>query len=398
MFRLNNANNQTKLPHIVHLVTWFPTHENHVEGIFIWRHIQVLSRDANTRHFVVRKYDKEVSAWEFLKCFLGIFPYYEYNGLKVITIPTRCKLFRRFFWRYKNWLYKQLLLVLIKKTNPSLLHLHVVYGFAEEALFLQRKYGLHIVISEHMGPFPFDWLWNKELLVLKPMRAAAHVIAVSEAQAKQIEQYTGIQPEVISNVIDAECFNYRPLLLSKKNYDIILVGIYDNHKGADYLLSIWADFLQVYPNSRLHLVGEATEERMNELRKLIIEEKIENQVLFHGKMTPYELASLYRTCDFYVCASQWESFGVSVLEALFTGLPVLSTDCGGVRSFISDSNGIIIQNDRKKETLFNGMLLMISSLNKFNRKAIAKDVAYRFSTENIKHAYYNIYRKLLPGL
>ena len=131
------------------------------------------------------------------------------------------------------------------------------------------------------------------------------------------------------------------------------------------------------------------------LRKKFEKAGIKNVVQFHGQLTGSELCTLYQNSDFYVCSSEWESFGLSALEALFTGLPVLSTNCGGVPDFINSKNGIIIANDQKEETLLNGLLQMTNQLSSFNRKEIAVAVSKKFSNNSIKEKYFSIYKKVL---
>lgn len=386
-----------RIPHILHLVTWYPTAANHVDGIFTRRHIDLLAADSTMLHTVVRKTEEEVPVLTYLKCLLGFFPSEVYEGRKILLFPTRSKLFQKFFWRYKRKFEQRLLHVLKRKLQPSLLHLHVVYGFAEEAVFLHRQYGLPIVVSEHMAPFPFEWLWDKQVQVLAPMQAASAVVAVSEAQAEQIKAVTGVVPEVIANVIDTSAFRYAAAEKTNTGPNLVLVGIYESRKGADYLVEAFGPYLQQFPHATLHFVGTATRERMKELNEQISLSGIAAHVVFHGKLSPGSLAALYRQCDFYVCASEWESFGVSVLEALFTGLPVLSTDCGGVRSFMHEENGVLISNDRKPGSLLNGMLTITAMLPQFDREKIAFDAAERFAPRRIQQAYYTIYKRVLTA-
>jgi L-malate glycosyltransferase len=121
---------------------------------------------------------------------------------------------------------------------------------------------------------------------------------------------------------------------------------------------------------------------------------LQKNVEFHGHLSPSELSSLYQKCDFYVCSSEWESFGLSALEALFTGLPVLSTNCGGVSDFISPGNGILIENDQQPETLRNGLFQMVKLLPDFKRKTIAAEIRSRFSNQHIKEEYNKIYKSI----
>ncbi|HLP36096.1 glycosyltransferase family 4 protein [Lacibacter sp.] len=394
---LPKQNRKDALPVILHFVTWYPSKANEVEGIFTRRHIDAFAENDSFTHIVVRKTEQEVSVYTYLKCLLGFFPTEVYKNRRIVVFPVKSILFRRFFWRFSHVFKAQMLRSLCYKLNPSLLHLHVVYGFAEEAMFLNDQYHLPFIVSEHMAPFPFDWLWDKEMQVVRPMRSASAVIAVSKAQAEQIREYTGIHPAIIPNVVEAAEFFYTPFEKQVSGLEIVLVGIYDSRKGADYVISVFSDFIQQYPGARLHFAGEATTERMTELERQIEEAGLQNQVIFHGKLTPGELCRLYQQCDFYVCASVWESFGLTMLEALFTGLPVLSTDCGGVLDFITEKNGLLISNDRRKETLLEGLLQMPDRLAYFDRAAIAAAAKEQFAKEKIKEQYNAVYHRVLSS-
>jgi glycosyltransferase involved in cell wall biosynthesis len=246
-----------------------------------------------------------------------------------------------------------------------------------------------------MGPFPFEWITDKQGLIIEPMQEAVAIVAVSVAQAKQIKTFTGVDAIVIPNVVNVEEFFYRTHQKTGNCLQLVLAGIYDSNKGADYLLAVLPSFINSHPNTILHLVGNADAERMAALQYQIKEAGIENVVKFHGQLTPTALCELYKQCDFYVCASEWESFGLTMLEALFAGLPVVSTNCGGVLEFMNEQNGILISNDRKEATLLNGLLQMTNQLSAFNRKAISATANKQFSCNMIKDKYYSLYKEVL---
>lgn len=381
---------------VLHLVTWYPSTDDGIDGIFTRRHIELLLADKQYEHIVIQKSNGKFSVIEHLKSLLGSFTKRKIAATEVIQLPVQSVLYDRFFWRYKQALERKQLDKLVKKYKPLLCHLHVVYGFAEEAMYLKKRWGIPFIVTEHMAPFPFDWLKNNRQLVTEPMQAAAVVTAVGKAQAKQIEIHTGVKAVIVHNMVSATEFFYKahaPVDPSAK-LEIVFVGIYDSRKGVDYLLQVFPQFLQQYPNTILHLVGEADEERMKLIDGFVETGKIGSNVKFHGRLAPPDLCKLFHNCDFYVCSSEWESFGVSVLEALFTGLPVLSTDCGGVQEFMRPDNGLLISNDRTEATLLKGMLEMTANLNSFNRESISAITTDRFSGKRIREDFYSIYKQV----
>ena len=55
-----------------------------------------------------------------------------------------------------------------------------------------------------------------------------------------------------------------------------------------------------------------------------------------------DLVAFYHLCDVFVFASYTEGFGLPPLEAMACGVPVVTTECGGVREFASEQNALMI--------------------------------------------------------
>lgn len=384
-------------PLILHLVTWYPESEHDIHGIFTRRHIELLADESIYRHSIVQHSKEPLGIIKVLKSIIGLPLRKKIGRCEVIQLPNQVSYNRRVFGSLQQQLWNLQLKRLIQQLQPSLLHLHVVYGFAKEAMAIHQQWGIPFIISEHMAPFPFEWIQDKERYIRQPMQKASAVVAVGKAQAEQIKNFTGVTAHVIPNVVNPGEFFYKGKAFKSEALQIVLVGIYDERKGADYLLQTFSLFLQSHPGTILHLVGEATEERMKTIMQIIRSSGIEGSVHFHGKLSAPQLCALYHQCDFYVCSSEWESFGVSVLEALFAGVPVLATNCGGVLEFMNEQNGIVIENDRKTQTLFNGMLQITSMLGIFNRQQISEEAIHKFSGDAVKEQYFSLYQQVLES-
>lgn len=386
-----------KQPTVLHFATWYPDKSNPVNGIFVQRQIELIASNHNYRHVVVKKSTKEISVLKYLLCFVGLFPSENNNGLKQIELPQQSFLYRSFFWRYRARAENFLLKKLIKKYAPAIAHLHVVYGFGQELMMIKEQFKIPYLISEHMGPFPFHWLPNKQLNVISPMQKADAVVAVSVAQKEQIFNTTGVNAIVIPNVIHASEFYFNKEAGTKKEGQpsIVFTGIYTKEKGADYLLKAFTEFRKKFPQSILHLAGAATDERLKVLKDLVEINNLDHSVHFYGRLNATELCRLYNQCDFYVCSSEWESFGASALEALFTGLPVLTTNCGGVPELIEPSNGIVVENNQEVNTLLNGLFRITEKLSDYSREAISDRAARKYSAAEVRDRYINLYDNIL---
>ena len=132
----------------------------------------------------------------------------------------------------------------------------------------------------------------------------------------------------------------------------------------------------------LHLRAAGEGEEKSNLENLIYRYDLQNNIFLLGKMSKSEIASCLRGSDAFVLPSRNENFSVAVLEALASGLPVVATDCGGIRECINDNNGIIVAVDNSGE-IANALNTIINNYSKYNRTDIANDCRNRFSADAI---------------
>ena len=114
----------------------------------------------------------------------------------------------------------------------------------------------------------------------------------------------------------------------------VFVGIPAYHKGFDVLMSSFAQLLDQYPDAELHVVGDAA--MANSMGT-------DGHVHIHGKLTHDQLSKLLAKMDCLVLPSRLESFGMVVVEALASGVPVIVSDHAGSSEVVSeDKNGWLV--------------------------------------------------------
>lgn len=178
----------------------------------------------------------------------------------------------------------------------------------------------------------------------------------------------------IYNPLDKKIQTHNYQEESKK---IIACGRLAHEKGFDLLLKSCEKIFIKYPEWKLELYGEGPErERLIKLSKDL---DIEKNVFFKGyKQNIY---NQYKNYSFLVVPSRFESFGMSIIEAMKVGIPVISFDCpDGPREIIEDSkNGLLVKNGSIEE-LVTKMEKMISDVEL--RKKIRENAL--LSLENYK--------------
>jgi glycosyltransferase involved in cell wall biosynthesis len=141
----------------------------------------------------------------------------------------------------------------------------------------------------------------------------------------------GLHAEIIPNIVDVTQFRFvarrpiRPRLVSTRNFEPLY--------NVECTLRAFAIVQARYPDATLTLVGAGPQERR--LRALAAELALRN-VTFCGAVPPNDIWRRYAEADSYVQTPNIDNMPSSILEAFASGLPVVSTDAGGVSAVLAD--------------------------------------------------------------
>jgi glycosyltransferase involved in cell wall biosynthesis len=121
---------------------------------------------------------------------------------------------------------------------------------------------------------------------------------------------------------------------------LVFVGRLDKQKDPLLLIESLKLSVAAVPNLQLAIVGDGV--LRSRVQDLVRAHRLTAQVHFLGVRPPMEIAEILRAADLYVLCSAYEGMPIAMLEALATGLPVVSTDVGEVRLVVRDGiNGQI---------------------------------------------------------
>jgi glycosyltransferase involved in cell wall biosynthesis len=121
---------------------------------------------------------------------------------------------------------------------------------------------------------------------------------------------------------------------------ILSVGRLVCNKGMDSLIKAFSLVAQKYRDVDVVVAGEGPE--LPTLQSLSSKHDLNGRIHFVGKIAHADLAPLYENCEFFVCASPIESFGMACLEAMSFGKAVITTNNGGPRDFIDSNEGLLV--------------------------------------------------------
>lgn len=187
-------------------------------------------------------------------------------------------------------------------------------------------------------------------------------ICVSEYIKKTLENYLGLESDkfvVLRNCIDTNRFSEElsdeERLQIRKKYNItedekvlLFTGRIVPEKGVKELLQSLINLKN--KNYKLLIVGGALNDfnvktsYQQDVENIV--KKLEKNVIFTGFVNYQEIAKFYKLADFAVIPSIWDDPApLTIIESLVTGLPIITTNSGGIPEYATNGSAIIIKRD-----------------------------------------------------
>lgn len=179
-----------------------------------------------------------------------------------------------------------------------------------------------------------DWL----LSLYQPLgrwavQQADEVIAVSEWEKEQLSSDFKVDATVVPNGVDITRFSDSAAAERDQRY-ILTVGRLEKYKGVQHVIRAMTGL----PEYTLLVAGSGP--YREELERIAREEGVENRVEFVGYVDDDTLSELYLGATVYVTMSEFESYGMTVAEALAAGTPCVVRETGGLKNWVTNS-GVI---------------------------------------------------------
>lgn len=373
--------------HILILPRWYPNETDVQLGVFIQKQAALISTDFRVSLIYVQADSEAEEKFRFQesheKGFHEIIVYF-----KSATGPLRKA---QNYRRYRAAQYQALQKI---TERVDLCHVHVPYRSAGLALRLQRKAQVPFVITEHWSGHLTGEYHTKNPadlnLYKKVLAKATKISTVSQKLQQSFKHNTGFDSVVIPNVIEStqntdESRDGKVRILSVSDFA-------DKVKNVTGLLRSFRKALTELGDPEkmeLVIVGGGPDEA--KIKKVYTDLQFqEGQVIFLGRLENRAVLNEMQKADFYVCNSNFETFGMTVAEALMAGKPVITTRCGGPEEFIHEKNGILIDKSNE-EQLATAIATLSESFQQYNKSAISKEIEGKFGAEAVLHQWKKFY-------
>ena len=173
--------------------------------------------------------------------------------------------------------------------------------------------------------------WLGEMIEFRLLSKRYDRIVVLTEEDKRINWHNNDRVIVLENPLRFSLVKLSSLTKKK----VISVGRLSPVKGFSQLIRAFKTVVDLYPDWELHIFGEGPEREslLDEIQSL----GLQNSVSLHG--TTKQVQEELTQASIYACSSRFEGFGLSILEAMSCGLPIVSFDCPyGPRSLIDNGH------------------------------------------------------------
>ncbi len=380
--------------YVLWLVSWYPDKTDVFNGDFIERHAKAVTGFIPVVVIFITK-DSSLKKGQVVieKQVEGNLVVYR-GYYRISSFPFSEKLFSLFrYFSVQKKIFSQ-----IKKERglPDLAHVHIAFKAGIFARYLKKIYRIPYVITEHWtGYYPRspNSIYKTDFFTIRftkwILKGADFLLPVARKLGETINEFTHVKSLVVPNVVDTDLFYYKPSVRGK--FKFVHPSTMSYVKNPDGILRAAIELNKEGYEFELLMIGGVSDS----LVELADKSGGLNQYIFFKKEIPYvQVASEMQHSSALVLFSRFENLPCVILEALCCGLPVVSTDVGGIRDVIDQTNGILVENENEA-ALKNAMEKMIRNYELFNRERIAGESSLKFKYSTIGRQIIDVYGLVL---
>ncbi len=282
---------------------------------------------------------------------------------------------------------------------PDLVHAHNVLFAGAVALNLKKKFGLPYVLTEHSSAYVTRTIkrWQ-EPTVRDVLGNADHRLVVSNYLASAMEAEYGAfmqpwerMPNIVSSEFTSASLRDPKAKKGRSEFRFLNIAAMLPWKNQSNLLRAFATSFRDRDDVRLGIGGDGP--LRDELECLSQDLGIRDRIDFMGVLSREQVLEQLHASDAYVLSSDFETFGVVLIEALAMGRPVIATDCGGPKEIVDDQNGMLVPVE-DVGALADAMSSMVVRAKQYSRKDLRNACIAEYGEDVIIARHLAIYRSL----
>jgi len=334
--------------HVLVVPSWYPTAEAPLQGIYFAEQAQCLHAHGLTVGVV---YPEQQSlrhlSWQALQQ-----KHFQTEWTNGYEIPTLRRYGWNVWWRFPPGMRARVRSAVRlahryvgRHGVPDVIHAHSARWAGAAAARMSEAFGVPYVLTEHYSGFVRDDLfpWRRSLFEAG-FQQADGLAAVSTVLKDALVDNDLAAPNDIQlhpNPVRTSLFRPPPNKRSRPPpFRFVTVAALNPRKNVEGLLQAFAHAFGRSDAVSLTIVGDGPRRKALEMtaRKLGVVERVD----FRGPLDRTAVRDALWDAHAFALSSRHETFGVALVEAMATGLPIVSTQCGGPEDIVTEETGSLV--------------------------------------------------------
>jgi len=276
---------------------------------------------------------------------------------------------------------------------------HAFFGFPTGWLCYRTADKLPYIISLRGSDVPGEHARFKlDYKILGPVfkviwKKAVALVAPSEGlKDRALKFLPSVEIDVIPNGVDLERFTPTETAKKPQILRLLTVGRLSVTKRVEILI----DAVEILHREgcEVHFTIAGGGQMLQKLQQIVSGKNLADIIELTGRINAEDMPQVYRQSDIFITASMQEGMSNAMLEAMASGLPIVSTRCEGVDELIAD-NGLVVENANAEEVA-KAVRRIADDRQLYKQMAVAaRKQAQKFSWNKVASQYIELYHKIL---
>ena len=265
---------------------------------------------------------------------------------------------------------------------------------AAPALAISRLRGVPAIVN-YRGGLADEFISRAPAHVHRALSRAALLVTPSGFLQRVFAKH-GLAAVVIPNIVDLARFRARPVQQPGVAPHLIVTRNLERIYDIPTALRAFAQVRQQWPQARLTVAGSGPEKQR--LQALVLDLGIASSVHFAGRIDNMDIAPLYASADAMLNPSTADNMPISILEALASGVPVVTTDAGGIPDLVKHGETAMVVPVGDDKAMASAVLRVLedADLRQRLRDCGIEDVA-RYAWPQVCQAWQSAYSRAATG-
>lgn len=235
--------------------------------------------------------------------------------------------------------------------HPDIIHIHSSFGpsFYRKLPFIYMASWAKKPIINHIHGADFDEFYinsseKKKQQIKKVYGKCSILVALSEEWKQRLEKIVSKEKIIVIenySILHEDALKER--YSRESNHEVLFLGELGRRKGCYDIPAVIEEVVKDIPDVKFILAGAGSPQDEDAIKKLVKEKGIEKNVVFPGWVRGKEKDKLLREADVFYLPSYNEGMPMSILDAMGYGLPIVSTNVGGIPKIVQNNvNGFCV--------------------------------------------------------